>query len=441
MADWIASLKGTERDRALREIAPEQADRAALEYSWKFWGRPKQFAPPGDWRTWLVLAGRGFGKTRCGVEWIREKAQTAKFPRLALIGATADDVRDIIVEGESGILATSPPWFRPIYQPSKRKLTWPNGVMALLFTADEPERLRGKQHYAALCDEVAAWRYPESWDQLMLGLRLGDNPQCVVTTTPKPTAAIKELIASPTTIVTHGSTYENRGNLAKAFLKSIITKYEGTRLGRQELYAELLEDTPGALWSISQLDALRTGKPPTMRRVVVAIDPAVTSSATSDDTGIVVAGLGDDGHGYVLEDASGKHSPDAWARVAVNLYATHKADRIVAEVNNGGDMVELTIRTVDPNASYLGVHAARGKRTRAEPIAALYEQGKVHHVGMFAKLEDQMCTWDSSNGSRSPDRVDALVWALTELMLDGGPPIPPPQPPNMARWGNTSRGF
>jgi len=367
-----------------------------------------------------VLAGRGFGKTRLGVEWVRTKVEQG-CGRLALVGATASDTRDILVEGESGILATSPPWNRPVYNPSKARITWPNGAMAALYTADEPERLRGKQHDGALADELAAWRYPEAFDQLMLGLRLGADPRVVITTTPRPTPIIRRLIKDATTVLTRGSTYENRGNLAPAFLDQIVKRYEGTRLGRQELFAEMLDDTPGALWKREQLDALRVSAAPLLRRIVVAIDPAVTATEDSDETGIIVVGIGENGEGYVLEDASGKYSPGDWAKKAVGLYRKHEADLIVAEVNNGGDMVGLTIRTVDPLVPYQAVHASRGKHTRAEPIAALYEQGRVHHVGSFARLEDQMCTWDSQAGEASPDRVDALVWGISVLDVGRSP--------------------
>lgn len=401
----------------LQSLSPEELE--ALEYAWPVWARPNQLAPLGLWRTWLVQAGRGFGKTRCGSEWVRAAAERDGRERFAFVGATAADARDVMVEGESGILAVSPPWFRPIYEPSKRRLTWPNGARATLFSAEEPERLRGPQHTKAWCDETAAWFYPEAWDQLQFGLRLGAHPQCVVTTTPRPTDLIRRIIRAADTVVTRGSTFDNAANLAPSFLEAVRRKYEGTRLGRQELFAELLEDTPGALWTIKQLDALRVPRAPARyQRVVVAIDPSVTSTGESDECGIVVAGIGENGDGYVLDDLSGIMSPDTWAKTAIKAYRDYGADRIVAEVNNGGDMVEATLRTVESGVSYKAVHASRGKRIRAEPVAALYEQERVHHVGGFAKLEDQMTTWDASSDQRSPDRLDALVWALTELMLD-----------------------
>jgi phage terminase large subunit-like protein len=385
--------------------------------------RDNQLPPPGDWRTWLVLAGRGFGKTRTGAEWVQ--ANVDRYARWHLVGPTASSVRDVMIEGESGILAVARDQ-RPKYEPSKLRLTWPNGSVASLFSADEPDRLRGPQCEAAWADEVAAWRHPEAWDMLQLGLRLGPDPKQIVTTTPRPVRVVRELLADPNTVTVRGSTYENRANLAPAFFSQIIKRYEGTRLGRQELYAELLDDVPGALWSRSMFGDYRAPQNlyhdgvlgPDMARVVVAIDPAVSASETSDETGIIAAGLGNDGRGYVLADRSLRTSPDAWARRAVSAYHEFKADRIVAEANNGGEMVRLTIRTVDPNVPVTLVHASRGKYVRAEPVAALYEQGRVSHVEPFPDLEDQLCSYTPESGD-SPDRLDALVWALTELMLTG----------------------
>lgn len=369
------------------------------------------------------MAGRGFGKTRTGGEWVRSLVEQGKAKRIALVAPTAADARDVMIEGESGLLAISPPWFKPRYEPSKRRLTWPNGAIATAYSADEPERLRGPQHDAAWCDELAAWRYPEAWDMLMFGLRLGTDPRCVVTTTPKPVPLVKDLLKQPTTVVIRGSTYDNAGNLAKAFLDQIVEKYEGTRLGRQELNAELLDDNPYALWKRGQIDASRVRTAPDLLRIVVGVDPTATSSG--DEAGIVVAGVGmcnckgtPEKHGFVLADESLQGSPAAWGSAAVNAYHKHKADRILGETNNGGEMIEYTIKTV-PNGrtvSYKGIHASRGKRTRAEPVASLYEQGKVHHVGSFAKLEDEMCNW-TPDEEDSPNRMDALVWALSELML------------------------
>jgi phage terminase large subunit-like protein len=402
------------------------AEARALLYDWSFWARPGQLPPAGNWRVWLLLAGRGFGKTRTGAELVRARVAAWTARRLALVAPTAADARDVMVEGESGILAISPPWDRPRYEPSKRRLTWPNGAIATLYSADEPERLRGPQHDATWCDELGSWRYPEAWDMLMLGLRLGSDPRVVVTTTPRPTKLIRTLLADPTAVVTRGSTYENRTNLAPAFLQQIIRRYEGTRLGRQELEAEILDDVPGALWTRGVIEASRASAAPTLIRVVVAIDPAVTSSEDSDETGIIVVGRDGQGRGWVLADASGRYPPAEWAKTAIAAYHSHRADRVVAEVNNGGEMVEATLRVIDPSVSFAAVRAARGKLTRAEPVAALYEQGRVHHLGVFPQLEDQMCGFVPADhgdlGPRlrggSPDRVDALVWALTDLLIE-----------------------
>jgi len=409
-ASFASVLQGA---AAIESLSSSEAE--ALLYTWSEWVRDNQRPPEGDWATWLILAGRGFGKTRVGSETVRRWVQD--FPFVNLIGATADDARDIMIEGESGILAICPQQERPAYLPSKRCLEWPNGARSLIFTADEPERLRGKQHMKLWCDELGSWRRPEAFVQAMLGLRLGALPQAVVTTTPKPVKLIRELMADIGTVTTRGSTYDNRGHLAPGFFARIINRYEGTRLGRQELNAELLDDVEGALWSGELIEAARVRKAPDMARIVVAIDPATTSGEDSDETGIVVAGRGVDGHAYVLRDLSCRLSSNGWGNRAINAYREFRADRIVAEVNNGGDLVENVIRVIDRNVSYKAVHASRGKIVRAEPISALYEQKRVHHVGLFAELETQMCSFVPDNFDGSPDRVDALVWALTELMV------------------------
>lgn len=394
-----------------------------MEYDWKFWARKNQLAPEGDWQYWLLLAGRGFGKTRCGAEWVRERVESNLAKRIALVAPTAADARDTMVEGESGILAICPPWNKPQYEPSKRRLTWPSGAIATLFSAEEPERLRGPQHDTAWCDEIAAWKYPqETWDMLQFGLRLGDDPRCAITTTPKPIPLVKDILKNPVTAVTRGSTYDNITNLAPAFVDIIISKYEGTRLGRQELNAEILDDNPDALWQRSNIDDHRVSSIPELTRIVVGVDPAVTSKSGSDDTGIVVAGIDKRMHGYILGDYTCHTTPQKWAQEVIAAYHKHSADRIVGETNNGGEMVEHTLRTVDPGIPFKAVHASRGKQTRAEPISAYYEQGRIHHVGSFPALEDQMCDW-VPGVSDSPDRVDALVWALTELL----PPEKPRQ--------------
>jgi phage terminase large subunit-like protein len=436
LAERFAALPEPRRKKILASLSARE--RAELEYTWAFWARPKQLEPPGDWRVWMLCAGRGFGKTKTGAEWVRGLVETGRAGRIALVAATAADVRDVVVEGESGIVAVCPPWNRPLYEPSKRRLSWRNGAIASLYSADEPDRLRGPQHDAAWTDELAAWRYPEAWDQLMFGLRLGADPRVIVTTTPRPTPLIRELIALPTTVVTRGTTYENRAHLAGAFYDSIVRQYEGTRLGQQELLAELLDDNPGAIFRRDDIEKGRVREHPPLLRIVVAIDPAVSSGESSNETGIVVVGLGVDGHGYVLADHSGRFSPYEWARKAVDAYHTHQADRIIAERNQGGALVESNLRTLDPRIPYKGVVATRGKTIRAEPVAGLYEQGRVHHVGCFPKLEDQMCAWDpsavasrsrresvlsSQSRSVSPDRMDALVWGMTELLIEAQPVV------------------
>jgi phage terminase large subunit-like protein len=381
-AKLLGSLPPPQRARFLKSL--NNAELEAFDQDWTgTWARPEQLPPTGDWRTWLLLAGRGFGKTRSGAEAVRAAVKAGN-RRIALVAPTAADARDVMVEGESGLLSIGTANDRPRYEPSKRRLTWPNGAIATTYSADEPERLRGPQHDMAWCDEVASWRFPEAWDMLMFGLRLGNDPRVVVTTTPKPIKIIRDLIADPTTVITRGSTYDNRANLAPAFMAQIIKKYEGTRLGRQELNAEVLDDVPGALWSRALIEETRWPPHkavPELIRIVVAIDPAATSGEEADETGIVVAGKDADGHGYVLADQSGRYPPIEWARTAISLYRKFKADRIVAEVNNGGDMVEATIRMVDPNVAYTKVNASRGKVIRAEPVAALYEQRRVHHIG------------------------------------------------------------
>jgi predicted phage terminase large subunit-like protein len=406
--------------RAVVALAVLDRDEPALV--WRDMARPEQTAPAGDWSTWLYMAGRGAGKTRAGAEWVQEQIDGG-CRRIALVGATAADVRDVMVEGESGILATARPGMRPTYEPSRRRLTWPNGAIATTYSAEEPERLRGPQHDAAWADELGAWRYSETWDMLMFGLRLGADPRALVTTTPRPTPLVRSILASPTTVVTRGTTYDNRDNLAPSFFDAIIRRYEGTRLGRQELEGELIEDVPGALWTIGMLDGLRVRTAPELDRVIVAVDPAATSGPESDETGIVAVGIGVDGHGYVLHDRSCRMSPDGWARRAAQLYHETEADRLIVEDNQGGEMVEFLLSTVDQTVPVKRIRAARGKRLRAEPVAALYEQGRIHHVDAFPELEDQMASF-TGDGGEHDDRVDALVHALTEAMLDSpGPGI------------------
>jgi phage terminase large subunit-like protein len=401
-------LDADERSALLAEMSDQELEVAY--WDWQTWARDDQVPPPGDWRTWLILAGRGWGKTRVGAEWVRERIK--RFSLVNIIGATADDARDVMVQGESGILAICPDYERPVYRKSERTLLWPNGAQTLIFTADEPERLRGKQHQGLWLDELAAWRRPEAYDQAMLGLRLGSDPRAVITTTPRPTQLIRRLVDDPTTHVTRGSTYDNITNLAPQFVDQIIKRFEGTRLGRQELNAELLLDVPGALWTLAMFDERLPA--PDLTRVVVAIDPAASSNEESDETGIIVAGKGVDGMYYVLADRSCRETPNGWASRAIAAYEEFRADRIVAEVNNGGEMVTDTIRNRDPHVRVVPVHASRGKAIRAEPISLLYEQRQVWHTEPFAELEDQLCSWTPDSG-RSPDRLDGLVWALTDL--------------------------
>ncbi len=403
-------------------------------------------APEGDnWSVWFILAGRGFGKTRSGAEWVRESMcgrtplAGGMYRHIALVAETAKDARDIMIgEGRptgegSGILQVHPKGFRPVYEKSNRRLVWPNGAIASIYNATEPDQLRGPEHEAAWCDEIAKWQYlEESWDNLQFGLRQGRNPRIAITTTPKPIKLLKTILADPGTIPTGGSTYENEANLAPKFIETIRRKYEGTRLGRQELGAEILDDVPGALWNRADIDKLRFGpdhKPltleavlPRLRRVVVANDPSGSTGAEDDQAnsiGIVVAGIDFDGICYVLADRTCALSPDGWGRRTVEAFHEFSGDRIVAEKNFGGAMVEHVIRTADKNVPVKMVNASRGKVVRAEPVAALYEQKRVKHVGAFPDLEDQMCAFRSDGyvGGGSPDRADALVWAVTELML------------------------
>lgn len=408
----------------MSSLSPFEAE--ALLYDWAFWARPSQLPPEGEWTKWVILAGRGFGKTRTGAEWVRMMAEQHAGCRIALVGRTAADVRDVMVYGESGIMHISPPWFRPEHYPSKRLLVWPNGSQAHCYSADRPDQLRGPQHHFAWCDELAAWRYMDAWHNLMMGLRLGRAPRVCVTTTPRPIPVVRELVADPTSHIVRGSTFENEANLAPAYIAEMRRRYEHTRLGRQELYAEILDESSGALWTRAMLEETRVRPTEltdvTFDRFVVGVDPAVTSSEDADETGIVVAARSAAGHYYVLEDLSRRATPLEWARVVRRAAREHGAV-IVAEANQGGELVEALIRRVTPQEADPAsiplklVRATTGKRTRAEPVAALYEQRRVHHVGYFAELEDQMCNW--TPGDRSPDRLDALVWALTELSARG----------------------
>ncbi len=381
-----------------------------------------------------MLAGRGFGKTRVGAEWVQERAQASPC-RIAIVAATMEDAAKVCVMGDSGILATGKPWFMPKFMPAKNggTVVWPNGSIAELYSGDNPQSLRGPNFHAAWCDELLKWRRMQAaWDMLRMTLRLGNDPRTVITSTPTPAKLLKKDLlgdkrlasdGSPLVRVTRGSTYANAANLADDFLAELRAKYEGTRLGRQELHAEVLEDKPGALWTLRKLEEFRVDEPPELSRIVVAIDPPVTSGEDADECGIVCAGLGKrDRHAYVLADASQRGlSPQQWAAEALRLYSDHKADAIIAEANNGGEMISTVIHNAAPNIDVKLVFASRGKVTRAEPVSALYEQGRCHHVGVLAALESQCCDFttdfDRRTAGYSPDRVDALVWAITELML------------------------
>lgn len=407
----------------LASLSPEALQ--ALKWDWSFWARPNQLPPEGEWNTWLVMAGRGFGKTRMGSEWIRKLAHDFPGCRIALVAETAADARDVMIKGDSGLLACDPDLDEDCWSPTNRCLTWPNGSRAFTYNGTTPDQLRGPQHHFAWVDELAKFEYmQEAWDQLQFGLRLGIHPQCLVTTTPRPLPLIKKLVADPDTVVTRGATLDNQANLAKNTIKQLYDRYGGTRLGRQELEGEVLEDIPGALWRREDIDSGRLNTAPDdLERVIVAVDPAASSEERADENGIVVVGLARDkdgyARGYVLEDASLRGTPEEWSRRAVQMYRKWEADRIVAEKNNGGEMVETVIKTADRSVPVKLVHATRGKVVRAEPISALYEQHRVHHVGTFDELEDQMCLFSIDNvrnsSTGSPDRVDALVWGLTEI--------------------------
>jgi phage terminase large subunit-like protein len=425
-------LPESERTLILNDFTDEEL--LALEYDWQFWARQDQL-PPKQWGKdgcfiWNIRCGRGWGKTRTGAETficaVRDWGY--KFPNL--VGATAEDVRDLMIKGESGILSVCPPNFTPEYKESKKELIWPNGVVSHIYYGSEPDKARGPQSDFVWCDETAKWQYPEeTFDNMLLGLRLGDCPLCMSTSTPRPTKFIIDLekrtdaAGRKSTITTLGSTDDNIANLSSVFLATVVSKYRGTRLGRQELNGDILDDNPDALWQRKDIDDNRVAKMPDLVRVVVGVDPAATSSSGSDDTGIVVAGIDRNKHGYVLGDYTCHVSPKQWAIESIAAFNKHNADRVIGETNNGGEMVEHTLRTVDPGIPYKAVHASRGKQTRAEPISSYYEQGRIHHVGSFPALEDQMCDWIPGEG-KSPDRVDALVWALTELL--------PPEKPRLS---------
>lgn len=408
----------------LATLSPNEAQ--TLLDCWPIWAMGHQQMPAGKWRRWIMRAGRGGGKTYAGAKWINELAEDRskiKTGDIAIIARTYMDVRQTCIEGSSGILATAKPSFRPIWEPGNQLLTWPNGVRGRAFSADKPESIRGLNASAVWGDEFCHWPDPEkTWfESIEPALRIG-WARAILTTTPLPDPFLRKLEAMEDTVVTRASTFDNP-NLPPEVLASLRHNFEGTRRGLQELYGEILEDSDRFLWSLDTIAENRVRNRPELVRCVVAIDPAVTSNKDSDETGIIVAGVDADGEGYVIEDATMKGRPDAWADRAIQLYKAHRADRIVAEVNNGGDMVESVLRGIDRDIPYRAVRATRGKVLRAEPVAALYEKNRVHHVGIFELLEQQMCGWQP--GQASPDRIDALVWALTDLMLDPEPTVGP----------------
>ena len=411
--------------RILASLGPHKL--IFLQHEWQGVARDDQMPPEGEWTTWLMLGGRGAGKTRAGAEWVRGMAlgrlpfATEPAGRIALIGQTLQDVREVMVEGVSGLMRVHADNERPRHEVSRRRLVWANGSVAEMFSAEEPDALRGPQFAAAWADELAKWRYPQrTWDMLQFALRLGEHPRQTVTTTPRPIPLIKQLLGNPRTALSRATTAMNAINLAPGFLDTVVGAYAGTRLGRQELNAEILDDRPDALWSRDMIEGARGAKAPSLVRIVVAVDPPAASTAGADACGIIAAGLGADGRAYVLADETAQGlKPTAWARRAIALYERLDADRLVVEINQGGEMAEAVLRQVEPGLAIQAVRARRGKWTRAEPVAALYEQRRVVHVCALPELEDEMCDFgtDGLSSGHSPDRVDALVWALSALML------------------------
>ncbi len=427
LLNWLLDQPEEIRLAQLKELNSAQREEFATH--WRLWARHDQLAPDSNWRIWLILAGRGFGKTRAGAEWVRTVAEADPAARIALVASSLGEARAVMVEGESGVLAVSPPDRRPMFESSLRRLVWPNGAQATLFSAGEPESLRGPQHSHAWCDEVAKWdnasaRAVAAWDNLAMGLRLGEQPRVLATTTPRAVPLVKRLIVEDDVVITRGATEANKGNLPARFIRDVRRSYGKSLLGRQELDGELIEDLPGALWSRSLLEECReaaASSPPA--RVVVGVDPP--ASAGGDACGIVVCALGEDGVARVLADASvAKASPERWARAVAQAARVWKVDRVIAEANQGGAMVGSVLRAADISLPVKLVHASRGKVARAEPVAALYEAGRVRHAGTFPALEDELCGLIAGGNyqgpGRSPDRADALVWAMTELMLGRG---------------------
>jgi phage terminase large subunit-like protein len=418
--DDLLAGSAAQREKRLAGLTAEEA--AELYYDWSLWARPDQIAPEGDWVYWLILAGRGAGKTRAGAETVRAWARA--YPIVNLIGATRQDAREIMVMGESGLLAISPPDERPRFVRAADRLEWPNGAVSQIFSAEEPDRLRGKQHMKLWLDELAAWRDPDAFDQALLGLRLGAKPQAIVTTTPRPTKLIKQLIDSPDAVVTRGSTFDNAKFLADGFLTRIASRFDGRAIGRQELYGDIIEEAPGALWTRALIERQRLPRDTPKAdyvEIVIGVDPPARSGAKADECGIIAVGRTAGGVIHVLADLSSQgETPGEWSARVVSAFRRYEANRVVAEINNGGEMVMQVLRQNDPNLPVRNVTATRGKFLRAEPIAAAYERGAVFHLGAFEKLEDQLCTltsdFDSRTAGFSPDRADALVWAIADLI-------------------------
>ena len=424
-ADYLRSLSKHEQE-AFMWRTPKK-DLEFLQKDWLFWARENQL-PPVEWGKdgcfiWNLRAGRGYGKTRVGAETFIWAVKYCGYQHPNLAGATSEDVRDLMIEGESGILACAPDDFKPQFIPTLKKLIWPNGVTSHIYYGSEPDKARGPQSDLLWCDELAKWeKAEETFDNLLMGLRLGPDPRCIITSTPRPTKFLMELErrtdsqGRKSCIVTRGHTKDNYANLSDIFISTIISKYENTRLGRQELEGEFLSDNPDALWKRSEIEETKVTQIPQLTYVVVGVDPAVTSNESSADTGIIVVGKGVDGHGYVLGDYTIHDTPKKWAEAVVTAYNKHEANVVVGEVNNGGDLVESNIKNVNSSIPFSAVHASRGKATRAEPVSTLYEQKRIHHFGTFPELEDQMTEW-IPGAEKSPDRVDALVWAITKLNI------------------------
>ncbi|HHL43577.1 MAG TPA: ATP-binding protein [Hellea balneolensis] len=414
-----------------RVIKDDPVGMLALQHildDWQFLARPDQLPPPTDWVIWLLLGGRGAGKTRAGAEWVRAQVK-AGAERIALVGPSYQEVRAVMLEGESGLLNLGKMGERPKYISSRRRLEWPKGAVGEVFSAEDPDGLRGPQFECAWADEFCAWAYPDATlSNLRLGLRLGDNPRLVMTTTPKPIAALTRLMEEPSLVVTRARTQDNKTNLSPIFMKTIVESYGGTRLGRQELDGEIMTDFPGALWSRDLFEQGRVKTKPNLSKIVIAIDPPVTSHQSSDACGIIVvgrSGSGAEAKAYVLQDATVQGArPDEWVNLAAKLYHVWGAHYVLAEINQGGDMIQTMFNTLQTDVAVRTVYATKSKAVRAEPVALLYERSRVHHVGHFPELEDELCLLGVENSPKtSPDRADALVWAVTDLLLK--PPVAP----------------